>query len=257
MIIYDSKAAKDTERSYLTPEIVRQRLQTLDAMALQPGEQVLDAGCGTGLLAEQMANSVGGTGRMVGVDCSADMLEMARHRCHDLTQVELVQGNVEQLGYESNRFDAASCIQTLLYVKQVETALQELHRVLKPHGRIAILETDWRGLVLNNQDESMTRKIADAWDSAVESPNLPTKLGSMLRRLNFSAIKVEAIPIINNSNSGNNFSAGMLKWFAKNAIRQAAITEQESKRWLAQIHELVEQDAFFFCVNRFLFTAVK
>ena len=257
MISYDSKAARDTERSYLTPEIVRQRLKTLDAMVLRPGQRVLDAGCGTGLLAEQIAKSVGNSGHVACIDCSADMLELARNRCRDLNQVELLQEYVEQLDFEADSFDAVSCIQTLLYVKQVETALKQMHRVLKPRGRIAILETDWRGLVLANQDESMTRKIADAWDSAVESPNLPARLGALLRRAGFSAIKVEAIPIVNTSYSGNNFSSGMLKWFAKNAVKHDAISAQESKQWQAQIQELADKDSYFFCVNRFLFSAVK
>lgn len=257
MITYDRKAAQDTERSYLTPEIIRQRSRTLDALALQAGEQVLDAGCGTGLLVEQMAYSVGDKGGVVGVDLSPDMLEMAGRRCRGLANVELQQGNVEQLDFEPDRFDVVSCTQTLLYVKQVETALAGIHRLLKPNGRVAILETDWRGVVFNSLDESMTRRILDAWDEAVESPNLPVKIGSLLRKLNFSAIKVEAIPIINTSYTKNNFSSGMWDWFTKNAVKKAAITQQESDRWQQQVQDLVRQDAYFFCVNRFLFTAIK
>ena len=68
MIKYDSKAARDIERSYLTPEIIKQRMQTLEALALRSGERVLDAGCGTGLLVEQMALAVGDKGQVTGVD---------------------------------------------------------------------------------------------------------------------------------------------------------------------------------------------
>ena len=45
-------------------------------------------------------------------------------------------------------FDAVVCTQVLLYVPHVQTALEEMHRVLKPGGRIVVIETDWRGLVL-------------------------------------------------------------------------------------------------------------
>jgi arsenite methyltransferase len=257
MIAYDSKAAQDIERSYQTPEIIKQRSRTLDALALQAGEQVLDAGCGTGLLLEQMALSVGDNGHAFGVDFSPDMLEVANRRCQGLNNVELQQGSVESLDFNSDSFDVVSCTQTLLYVKQVEAALAEIHRVLKPRGRVAILETDWRGLVFNSIDNSMTRRILDAWDDAVESPNLPIIIGKLLRQLNFSAIKVEAIPIINTSYTENNFSASMLEWFTRNALKQGAITQQESDQWLQQVLELAQQNAYFFCVNRFLFTAVK
>ena len=160
--------------------------------------------------------------------------------------VHLQQGNVEALDFEAERFDAVSCTQTLLYVTGVETAIDEMQRVLKPGGRIAILETDWRGLVINNQDEALTRRILDAWDQAVESPNLPVKLGPMLRGRGFNAVKVEAIPIINSSSTGNNYSSSMLKWVTKNALRQGAITKRETEQWWRQIQQLAQQDAYFF-----------
>lgn len=257
MVIYDKKAAQDIELSYQTPEIVRQRLQTLEALALRAGEHVLDAGCGTGLLVHGMSSTIGSQGRIVGVDFSDDMLELAKQRCSDLTNIELQQGSVTQLDFDDNSFDAASCIQTLLYVDDVETALSELHRVLKPGGRVAILETDWRGVVLNSPDEVMTRKILDAWDAAVSSPNLPVKLTPLLKKFNFSAIKTTAIPILNTSYSDVNFSSGMLNYFSNYAVKNGVITQDESELWMLQIRELAKTDSYFFCVNRFLFTAVK
>ena len=74
MVIYDKKAAQNIELSYQTPEIVRQRIQTIEALALRASEQVLDAGCGTGLLVHAMSSMIGSQGRLVGVDFSHDML---------------------------------------------------------------------------------------------------------------------------------------------------------------------------------------
>ena len=74
---YDKTAAALVDRSYQTPEIVNQRLRTLNALALRRGESVLDAGCGTGLLLEQEALAVGKAGRAEGLDFSEDMLEYA------------------------------------------------------------------------------------------------------------------------------------------------------------------------------------
>jgi arsenite methyltransferase len=257
MVIYDKKAAQNIEVSYQTPEIVRQRIQTLEALALRADEHVLDAGCGTGLLVHGMSSTIGSQGRIVGVDFSNDMLELAKIRCSEMTNIELQQGSITQLNFADNSFDAASCIQTLLYVDEVEAALSELHRVLKPGGRVAIIETDWRGVVLNSPDEVMTRKILDAWDAAVSSPNLPVKLTPWLKKLNFSAIKITAIPILNTSYSEVNFSSGMLAYFSSNAVKNKVITNEEAELWMKQILDLSKTDSFFFCVNRFLFTAVK
>jgi ubiquinone/menaquinone biosynthesis C-methylase UbiE len=254
---YDKKAAQLIDRSYQTPEIVNQRLRTLAAMGLLRGESVLDAGCGTGLLLRQQALAVGAGGRSEGIDFSDDMLAHARDRCAGLDQVRLQQGTVESLPFEDASFDALSCTQTLLYVEQVVRALEEFHRVLKPGGRLAVLETDWSGAIMNSHDQALTRRIFDAWDVALVNPNLPKRLGPMLRGLGFGALRVEAIPILNAGYSQHSFSANMLRNFTASARKRNIITEAESEEWRAGIDRLIEQGAYFFCVNRFLFTAVK
>ena len=257
MEIYDKKAAELIERSYQTPEMANQRLRTLAALALARGESVLDAGCGTGLLLEQEARTVGSEGRAEGIDYSDAMLDHARGRCAGLEQVRLQQGSIETLPFEEASFDAVSCTQTLLYVEDMEQALQEIHRVLKSHGRVAIIETDWSGAVVNSLDQEMTRKIFDAWGLAVANPNLPRRLGPILRRIGFTALRVEAIPVLNAGYSEHSFSAGMLHNFATTAARQNMITSAESRAWRAGIDSLIQRDEYFFCVNRFLFFAIK
>jgi ubiquinone/menaquinone biosynthesis C-methylase UbiE len=257
MKIYDKKAAESIELSYQTPEIINQRIRTLAALALNAGESVLDAGCGTGLLLEMQAKAVDHEGRAEGVDFSEDMLDVARARCAGFEQVSLQQGSVELLDFASETFDALSCTQTLLYVKEMDRALQEMYRVLKNRGRIAIVETDWDGAILNSGYPALTRKIFDAWDAAVVNPNLPRRLKPLLAGIGFSAIQVEAIPVLNASYSKFSFSHGMLGNFAKAAIKQKVITVEESETWLQDIEKLARNEAYFFCVNRYLFSAVK
>ena len=254
---YDKKAAANIDRSYQAPEIVNQRLRTLAALALTRGESVLDAGCGTGLLLEQEALAVGAEGRAEGIDSSPDMLERAHARCDDLSQVNLQQGSVEALPFDDDSFDALSCTQTLLYVPKLEATLHGYHRVLKPGGRVAIIETDWGGAILNSSDLALTQKVFNAWDDALENPNLPRRLAPLLRQAGFESIRVEAIPVLNPGYSEHSFSAGMLQNFARIAVRQGMLSKQQSEAWLADIDELVERDGYFFCVNRFLFTAIK
>ena len=84
-----------------------------------------------------------------------------------LEHVRLQQGSIETLPFEDASFDAVSCTQTLLYVEDMDKALREIYRVLKPRGRIAIIETDWSGAIINSLDQAMTDKIFNAWDLAV------------------------------------------------------------------------------------------
>ncbi len=257
MVKYDKKAAQDIEVSYQTPEVINQRMQTLQAMSLRAGERVLDAGCGTGLLIQGMVSAVGENGQIVGIDFSDDMLDVARERFARTDSVNLQQASVTDLPLDSGSFDAASCTQTLLYVDDVEKAISELYRVLKPGGRIAVLETDWRGLVLNSEDDSISNRVIDAWDKGVANPNLPVKLNALLQKQGFTAISTKAIPLVNTSYSRSSFSAMMLQFFAEMAVKQGVLDKEASVAWLNQFPGLDAQQAYFFCINRFLFTAVK
>jgi len=254
---YDSKAAARIDRTYQTPEIVNQRLRTLLALGLRQGESILDVGCGTGLLLEQEALAVGSEGRAEGVDTSADMLALARIRCEDLVQVNLQSGSANSLTFDDACFDALSCTQVLLYVEQLEQVLTEYYRVLKPRGRIAIIETDWGGAILNSSDLKMTQAIFNAWSDEVFNSHLPRRLAPLLRDAGFGGIRVEAIPVVNASYTENSFSAGMLKMLANTAVSQQVATRVQADAWLAELEALAARDEYFFSVNRFLFTAIK
>ncbi len=254
---YDEKQSRATERIYRSPEIARQRLRTLERVSASAGERVLDVGCGPGFLARELAMTVGPRGQVVGVDSSEPMLALARARCAGFDQVQLVLGQAEALNEADESFDVVACTQVLLYVESVERALGEMHRVLKPGGRIAIVETDWRGAVIGGPDPVTNRLMLDAWDASVPSPNLPTRLGPLLRRQGFTAISVEAIPLLRTSYTPDNYAVGMLQSLAAHAEKIGKIDRAGSARWLEAFRPRGQEDDFFFCVNRFLFVAVK
>ncbi|HSH41830.1 MAG TPA: methyltransferase domain-containing protein [Arenicellales bacterium] len=250
-------AARASDRSYLAPEIVRQRMRVMELLALRAGESVLDAGCGVGLLSEPMAREVGRGGRLVGVDVTADVLEKARKRCSGLDHTMFQQGSVERLALDEAGFDAAVCTQVLLYVQDVPRALAELYRVLKPGGRLVIVETDWAGTVLNSGMPSVTRRIIAGWDSVVASPNLPRTLAPKLRDAGFAAVRVEALPILRTSVTPGDFVYSSLVSFADEAPKRSDVSEQDAAAWREDLMQRQKDGAFFFCVNRFLFSAVK
>ena len=257
MIAYDEAEARKTDRAYQTPDVTRQRMRTLEALQLKAGDFVLDVGCGSGLLTHDMATLVGAGGRVVGVDNSRDMLTLAERRCAGLPQVRLKQSEAEKLPEDDGSFDAAVCVQVLLYLSDVPGALCEMYRVLEPGGRIVVVETDWRGTVLNSFDDSLTRKMRAAWDAAVPSPNLPVRLGPLMTAQGFSAVGVEAFPIVNASYTPGSWSVEMLGQFADTAREQGVVSAAETEAWLDDLEHKGAEGSYFFCVNRFVFTAVK
>jgi demethylmenaquinone methyltransferase/2-methoxy-6-polyprenyl-1,4-benzoquinol methylase len=104
------------------------------AEAVRPGDRVLDVCCGTGDLAIA-ARRAGGD--VTGLDFSDKMLERARRKA---PEIEWVQGDALALPFEDSSFDAVTVGFGVRNVEDLETALRELRRVLRPGGRLAILE---------------------------------------------------------------------------------------------------------------------
>ena len=249
-----STEAEELEKSYQLPEIVRQRQHTLNKLSVKRGEKILDVGCGVGFLSYEIALQTGDSGRVSGIDQNSEMIRHANKRCENLRNTEFSEAKANDLPFPEESFDAACCTQVLLYVKDVAQVISGIKRVLKPAGRIIVVETDWRGVVLNSDYDSITRKIFSAWDATVSSPNLPVRLGPLLLNNGFCNIDVEPIPILNTEYTPSQFSHGMMNWITRNALKNGVITKEQSQKWLDDLDVKGKSGNYFFCVNRFLFS---
>jgi demethylmenaquinone methyltransferase / 2-methoxy-6-polyprenyl-1,4-benzoquinol methylase len=124
----------DAMNRTMTVGLDRRWRQATVAAVVQPGDRVLDACCGTGDLAVAAAEA-GGT--VTGVDFSERMLERARRKSKG---IEWVQGDALALPFSDGSFDAATVGFGVRNLDDLERGLAELRRVLRPGGRLAILE---------------------------------------------------------------------------------------------------------------------
>jgi SAM-dependent methyltransferase len=117
----------------------------LDLAAPQPGEHVLDAACGTGIVARRVAPRVGATGRVAGADLNPRMLEVARASAErEGIAVTWHECNACTLPFSDGEFDLVLCQQGLQFVPDRSLAVVEMRRVLKDGGRLTLAL--WRGL---------------------------------------------------------------------------------------------------------------
>jgi demethylmenaquinone methyltransferase/2-methoxy-6-polyprenyl-1,4-benzoquinol methylase len=115
----------------------------INMAALKPGQQVLDLAGGTGDLTRLMAPAVGPSGHIVLSDINAAMLENGRRRLLDKGvsgNVSFALANAEQLPFANNRFDMVTMAFGLRNVTDKQRALNAIFRVLKPGGRLLVLE---------------------------------------------------------------------------------------------------------------------
>jgi SAM-dependent methyltransferase len=215
---FDEEGARRLVAAYTTPDVVEQRRVTRAALALQPGEHVLDIGSGPGFLAAEMAQEVGTDGRVCGIDPSESIS----------TQV-----------YE--------------YVDDVEGALAEVRRVLRPGGRLLVLDTDWDSIVWHSSDRQRMERVLAAWNEHLADPFLPRRLPSLLRAVGFELADAAIIPILNHGGDVNTYSANMLGVVADYVAGRGGVTTDEASAWADDITSLGRD--YFFSLNRYQFVA--
>lgn len=111
----------------------------IDAAEVQSGEHVLDVACGTGILARTAAERVGPHGSVIGLDVNEGMLEVAKRQA---PHIEWRCGVAEELPFDNDSFDAVVSQFGLMFFENKATAVQEMVRVLRPGGRLAVAVWD-------------------------------------------------------------------------------------------------------------------
>lgn len=133
-------SAPEAYERYLVPELFAPWADhLLEHADLQPGDRVLDVGCGTGIVARRAAPKVGDDGVVIGVDLNDAMLDVARATSQEgHPAIEWRQGDATELPFDDEAFDVVFCQQVLQFVPDPRAALREIHRVLAPGGRLVM-----------------------------------------------------------------------------------------------------------------------
>ena len=116
---------------------------TIDMSGVRPGNKVLDLAGGTGDLTKKFSKIVGPAGKVVLADINSSMLEVGRERLTNqgyVGNIEYVQANAQYLPFEDNTFDVITIAFGLRNVTDKDEALRSMFRVLKPGGRLLVLE---------------------------------------------------------------------------------------------------------------------
>jgi ubiquinone/menaquinone biosynthesis C-methylase UbiE len=134
-----TRNAAEVYEEFFLPALFEQwASRVADAAAIQPGRQVLDVACGTGVLARTIADRVGSAG-VVGVDVNEGMLAVAKQKA---PEIEWRHGRAEALPFASASFDVVVSQFGLMFFEDRRAALEEMLRVLRPGGRLAVAVWD-------------------------------------------------------------------------------------------------------------------
>lgn len=151
---------------------------------LRPGERVLDLACGTGIVTREVAPAVGPEGRVVGIDASADMLDVARRQpIPQGAAVEWRQGDAASLDLPDGAVDVVLCQQGLQFFTDRAAAAREMRRVVADDGRVVL--SVWQGIEHHPLLAASTAAVAHHLDAPPAALDTPFSCGDAeeLRRL--------------------------------------------------------------------------
>jgi arsenite methyltransferase len=252
---FDERTSRHLEAAYTAPDVVEQRRLVIEALDLQPGEHVLDIGSGPGFLACEMAAIVGEDGSVHGVDPSESMLAIAAHRerAPGSAPTEFRAGDAIDLPYPDASFDVAVSTQVYEYVEDMPAALAQARRVLRPGGRLLVLDTDWDSVVWRSSDRDRMRRVLAAWDEHLADPHLPARLTGLLADAGFTVRLRTTIPILNAGFDSDTYSAGLIGFVTGFVSGRRGITEEEARAWADDL--ATQGSDYFFSINRYVFVA--
>lgn len=163
-------------------EAVRQlRSWERHELGLVAGQRLLDVGCGLGEAALALASDLGEGGEVVGIDVSAEMLRVAQSKASSSPcQVRFTVGDACSLVEPGESFDAVRSERTLQWLADPVRAAAEMARVVRPGGRVSLIDTDWSTLTIEIGDDELAARVRDAM--SIERGR-PSNIGRRLHEL--------------------------------------------------------------------------
>ncbi|WP_067691516.1 methyltransferase domain-containing protein [Nocardia jejuensis] len=235
--------------------VVRMREWVRDALAVREGDTALDIGSGTGSEVLALARLVGGTGRAVGVDPNPAMLALARERAREFTEapVDFIEGSAYALPLPDADIDVIRCERVYQHLDDPAQATAEIARVLRPGGRVALIDSDWSTAITHPGDPELIERLHQQMQSA--SPNRTS--GRRLRGLLHSAglviddIGSEAL-VWEPESIMPMYTAG-----TERVVAAGLLTEAQREQLLGEMSRGIERGDYHFSVTMFAVVAHK
>ena len=235
--LLDATRARLLERARKSPS------EFFAPLALRPGLNVLDVGCGTGDFLRLIAPLVS-PGAAVGLDLSETMIAEAVQRSKDgLTNISFRVGSVLELPFEAGKFDRVVATQLLLHVPDPWKALLEMKRVLSPAGRICVTEIDWGTLVVQSSDSELGRRFSELACRELRNGLIIRELPGQLRELGFNNILM--VPEVEVAQDLDAFYTWFVEPSLKHFTRIGAFSASEADAFLADLKERAHRGRYF------------
>lgn len=205
--------------------------RTFELMRVQPGQRVLDIGCGTGNAVRELAARIRPDGQSIGLDASRQLVVVAESDVGNADlPVRFIHAPAERMPLEDASIDGARADRVFMYLKDMAMATREAMRVLKPGGMLVVSEPDMEGTWLDCGDVELARKITRASATAVPNSGAARGLRALFLQTGFVDVTVEARPLLMTSFEQMD-KISSYRALTDEAMRRGDMTAQEVERW--------------------------
>lgn len=235
---------------------VRLRETILDLAAVRPGQTVVEIGCGTGPLLHALAEAVGPTGRVIGVEPQPVLAEIARSRMAerglaDRVQILQERGAATSAAERSADLCIAQTVLCHLPAPDREATLDHMMRITRRGGRVMSADQDAETWVIDHPDRALTRRLvmfyaeqrfADGWTGR--------RLRGWFVRAGLRDVQSRAMIVVDTSAESYQFKIAVDR--ARTAMRAGWISEAECAGWIGALEQEAAAGRFFSSLNFYI-----
>ncbi|RDI43847.1 methyltransferase domain-containing protein [Nocardia mexicana] len=215
------------------PGIRRLRRWAHEALAVRPGESAVDIGSGSGSEVLAFADAVGPDGTAVGVEPDPDLLTAAERRAGQAgSAARFLPGDAYNLPVSSDSFDVALCERVFQHLTAPQRAVGEIARVLRPGGRVVVMDSDWGTAIVHPGDRHVVQQVIETLISSTTDPFAGRRLPGLLTQAGLVIDDFGSHALVQEHSMG---AGALVARVSAMAVARGAITEQQREQLLADL----------------------
>ncbi len=218
-------------------------------VAAQPGERAVDIGAGTGSETRVLAAAVGPGGEAIGVEPNPGLRAVAEQRTAEAgSAARFVGGDALALPVGDAEADVVWCERVFQHLDEPERAAAEIARVLRPGGRVALLDTDWGTTIVHPGEP---RAVAALTSGALTAAADPYSGRKLFEQLTAAGLEIEDVGSQALIQDRTQVTWPLVQMLGDTAVRRELITEEERDRLYADLSAAADRGTLHMSVTMF------
>lgn len=217
------------------------------------GHTVVDLGAGPGFFASGLAQLVGPSGVVNGVDINVEFVASAQARFADQSNMAFHHVTDHTLPFVDGEIDRVICKNVLEYVPDLDATLGEIFRVTKSGGRAHVIDSDWGFVVVEPWSKETIDEFFRAASPAFKEPYIGRRVAGALKTAGFDRVQVKLSPFVDQTGRGLHVLRNMASYIET----FNTMPKQKVDDLLGEVEKSLEEERFLFVLPQFLVTAYR